>query len=67
MDQNVNMARDAMESKSDAGSSCSVEKEILPFSVTPTNGVILVGQETKFTVRFSPLDLVDMQCVFRCK
>lgn len=59
--------RDAVELKSDAGLSCGVEKEISPFSVTPTSGVIPVGQETSFTVRFSPLDLVDMQCMFRCK
>ncbi|KAL5467034.1 hypothetical protein EMCRGX_G031201 [Ephydatia muelleri] len=66
LDQNENGTRDAMEPKSDAGSSCSVGKEVSPFSVTPASGVILVGQETNFTVRFSPLDLVDMQCMFRC-
>ena len=71
LDQNGDMIRDGTEPKSsviDAGTtSVSVCKEVLPFSVSPSSGLIPVGQETSFTVRFSPLDLVNMECTFRCK
>ena len=67
LDQNGDGIRGGMEPKplnTDVGTS---GKDVLPFSVTPPIGLIPVGQEANLTVRFSPLDLVDMECVFRCK
>ena len=51
----------------DGGSVISEGGEMVPFSVSPVSGQIAVGEETIFTMRFSPLDVLETQCTFRCK
>ena len=49
------------------GSVVSEGGETVPFSISPMSGQIGVGEEAVFTMRFSPLDVVERQCTFRCK
>lgn len=51
----------------DRGSVISEGGEVVPFSISPTSGQIAVGEETIFTMRFSPLDVLKRQCTFLCK
>ena len=51
----------------DRGSVVSEGGEMVPFSISPVSGQIAVGEEAVFTVRFSPLDVIEKQCTFRCK
>ena len=49
------------------GSVVSEGGEVVPFSISPMSGRIRVGEEETFTMRFSPLDVVERLCTFRCK
>jgi hydrocephalus-inducing protein len=49
------------------GSVMSEGGEMVPFSVSPMSGMIGVGEEALFTMRYSPLDVMERQCTFRCK
>lgn len=49
------------------GSVVSEGGEMVSFSISPMSGQIGVGEEALFTMRFSPLDVVERQCTFRCK
>ena len=49
------------------GSVVSEGGEMVPFSISPMSGQIGVGEEALFTMRFSPLDVLERQCTFRCK
>ena len=49
------------------GSVVSEGGEMMPFSISPMSGQIGAGEEAPFTMRFSPLDVVERQCTFRCK
>lgn len=49
------------------GSVVSEGGEMVPFSISPMIGQIGVGEEALFMMRFSPLDVVERQCTFRCK
>lgn len=49
------------------GSVVSEGGEMVPFSINPMSGQIGVGEDASFTMRFSPLDVVERQCTFRCK
>ncbi len=51
----------------DAGSVVSEGGEVLPFTIEPVQGEIASGQEASFTLRFSPLDVREAVCRFRCK
>lgn len=51
----------------DGGSVISEGGEMVPFSISPVSGQIDIGKEAIFTMRFSPLDVLDTQCTFRCK
>ena len=48
------------------GSVVSEGGEMVPFSISPMSGQIGVGEEASFMMRFSPLDVVERQCTFRC-
>ena len=49
------------------GSVVSEGGETVPFSISPVSGQISVGEEAMFTMRFSPLDVVEKHCIFICK
>ena len=51
----------------DVGSVMSEGGEVIPFTITPTQGQIAPGQEATFTLRFSPLDVRDAEYRFKCK
>ena len=51
----------------ETGSIVSEGGELMPFTITPLQGVIPLGEEANFTVRFSPLDVMDAECKFICK
>lgn len=41
--------------------------EVPPFSISPLSGVIPPDSEAQFTVRFSPLDAIEMQSILQCQ
>ena len=50
------------------GHPLTVEGEVNPpFSITPSSGFIRPESEMSFTLRFSPLDVLNTQCFLRCK
>ena len=51
----------------ETGSVISEGGEVVPFSISPVSSEIAAGQEATFTMRFSPLDVLQKQCTFRCK
>ena len=51
----------------DQGHPLTVEGEMNLFSITPSSGIIQPESEVSFTLRFSPLDVLNTQCLFRCK
>ena len=44
-----------------------IQDEGMPFSIEPSTGIIQPDTETTFTVKFAPLDVFNMQSIFRCK
>lgn len=51
----------------ETGSVVSEGGEMMPFTITPSRGHIFPGEEASFTLRFSPLDVLDLECRFKCK
>lgn len=51
----------------DQGNPLTEDGEVIPFSITPSSGFIQPESEALFTLRFSPLDVLSAQCLFRCK
>ena len=51
------------------GEGCVVSEggEVLPFSVSPTSGIILPGDEAQITARFSPLDVMEASYLLLCQ
>lgn len=50
----------------DAGSIISEGGPCPAFTIEPTSGKIPVGEEANFTVRYSPLDVRDINASFHC-
>ena len=41
--------------------------ECMPFTIEPSSGIVKVGGEQHFIVRFSPLDVVDFNAVLTAR
>ena len=50
----------------DAGSIVSEGGELMPFSIAPESGEIDPGKEQIFSIKFAPLDVLDLECKFQC-
>lgn len=63
----VDSYRSSLQERAGSSATTDVVRKEPPFSVSPVSGTILPDREMEFTVRFSPLHVVDAHYLIHCQ